>query len=66
MLKGDPDFDENFKIVFNNYNIQEEDHFIMEVPEDIYLDRGVALLIDGEGSDFYKVTNFFGMQLVSQ
>ena len=43
MLEEDPGFDEDFKRVFNNYYIQEEDYFIPEVLEDTYVDMEIAL-----------------------
>ena len=43
MLEEDPGFDEDFKRVFNNYYIQEEDYFIPEVLEDTYADMEIAL-----------------------
>ena len=57
MLEEDPYFDEEFKTVFNKFNIPEADDFSPDVLEDTYkhVDMDIALPRDVEGADFSKV-----------
>ena len=55
MMEEDVEFSEDFKIVFNNYDISEVDGFTPEVIEDIYVGMDKVLLRDGEGPKFSNV-----------
>ena len=47
MLEEDPEFAEEFKIVFNNADILEADDFTTEVHEYTYVDMDIVLTKDG-------------------
>ena len=57
-MERDPEFVEEFKRVFNNYNIPEADGFTTQVPEYTYVDMEIALPTDGEGPKRAKVKTY--------
>ena len=56
MMEEDPDFAEEFRLVFNNQDIPEVDEFTPEVLEDTYINVEIALPRDGDGIEFARVT----------
>eukprot|EP00957_Ditylum_brightwellii_P147107 11200853-Ditylum_brightwellii.AAC.1 len=55
-MEEDPDFAKEFRLVFNNQDIPEDDALTPKVLEDTYINVEIALHRDGDRPEFAQAT----------